>query len=381
MRKKPLEIGFIGGALNSAIGTTHKIASQMDGRWNLVSGCFSTKEKSNNDTATAWNIPLERTYDSWRQMLEQEQGKLDAIAILTPTPTHTEIVIAAAELGYAVICEKTLAISVDEARKINDAVKSNSSYLAVIYNYTGYPMIRELQACIREGSLGRLTQIHIEMPQEGFLRLGKNDGKPTPQDWRLHDNEISIIGLDLGAHVHQLIDFLTNEKPLEVTAMDNNYGFFNNIVDNTMCMAKYSNNLDTQIWFSKSALGHSNGLRIRVYGEIGSAEWYQLTPDTLTFHDNRGNKNTIERSYNGLRVADQDRYNRFKAGHPTGFIEAFANYYYDLAEDLEGFKNTGTRTSPWIFGGEEALEGLLLLEAMANSSTSKKWANVDLTSP
>ena len=59
----------------------------------------------------------------------------------------------------------------------------------------------------------------------------------------------------------------------------------------------------------------------------------------------------------------------------------FANYYYDLAEDLEGFKNTGTRTSPWIFGGEEALEGLLLLEAMANSSTSKKWANVDLTSP
>ena len=146
--------------------------------------------------------------------------------------------------------------------------------------------------------------------------------------------------------------------------MNNSYGFFSNIVDNIVCMAKYSNNLDAQIWFSKSALGNSNGLRIRLYGDVGSAEWYQLEPDILNLYDNKGKKHVIERSCNDLRVADQARYNRFKAGHPTGFIEAFGNYYYDLADDLRGFQENGKRSSPWVFGGKESLEGLLFLEAM-----------------
>ncbi|MDA9679880.1 Gfo/Idh/MocA family oxidoreductase [Gammaproteobacteria bacterium] len=376
MSNSVLKIGFIGGGLNSSIGTTHKIASQMDGRWKLISGCFSAREKTNKETAATWDILPERTHKTWKLMLEQERGELDAIAVLTPTPSHLEIVTTALELGYAVICEKTLAISPREAIEINNTVKKHNSYLAVIYNYTGYPMVRELRTFIREGHFGRITQINIEMPQESFLKLGKNDSEPSPQQWRLHDNNIPIIGLDLGTHVHQLIDFLSSERPLEVVAMNNSYGFFPNIVDNTVCMAKYSNNLDAQIWFSKSALGNSNGLRIRVYGDVGSAEWYQLEPDILNLHDNKGKQHVIERSCNDLRVADQARYNRFKAGHPTGFIEAFGNYYYDLADDLRGFQENGKRSSPWVFGGREALEGLLFLEAISKSSAKKSWINI-----
>jgi predicted dehydrogenase len=376
MSNAPLSIGFIGGALESAIGCTHNIASQMDGRWKLVAGCFSTNQESNARTAEAWGISAQRTYDNWRQMLAGEQGKIDALVVLTPTPSHAEIVIHAADLGYAIICEKTLATSAAEARSINDAIARNKGYLAVTYNYTGYAMLRELQVCIRSGQLGKINQIHVEMPQEGFSRLGKDNAKPTPQDWRLHDNAIPILGLDLGAHVHQLIDFLTAEKPLEVVAMTNSFGFFNGVVDNAMCMAKYSNNLDAQIWFSKSALGHSNGLRVRVYGEIGSAEWYQLTPEFLTLHDNKGKKSIIERSYSDLNVANELRYNRFKAGHSAGFIEAFANHYYDLADDLGEYKKFGRSNCPWVFGGDVAEQGLLLLEAMAESAKSKSWVRL-----
>ena len=372
-----LNLGFIGGALHSAVGATHKIASQMDGRWRLVSGCFSTDEKSNLQTADAWNVAQDRVYKTWKNFLDAEQGKLDAVVILTPTPSHAEIVIYALDKGYAVICEKAMTVSSEESKKVSDAVTKNNAYLAVTYNYTGYPMLRELQAVIRSGKLGKLNQIHIEMPQEGFARIGKDGAKPTPQSWRLHDTEIPTLSLDLGVHLHHMIDFLSGEKPIELVAINNTFGHFKDIVDNIMCVARYTGELDCQIWFGKTALGNSNGLRVRVYGTEGSAEWFQMQPETLEINDNMGRKIILDRSSVDIKIAAELRYNRFKAGHPAGFIEAFSNYYYDLADSLKEFQEKGKHTSPWVIGADKAHDGLVMLEAIEKSAKNKSWQNIN----
>lgn len=373
MSIQPFNLGFIGGALNSAVGATHKIASQMDGRWQLSSGCFSTDQKSNIETAEVWGVPQDRVYENWKDFLNAERGKIDAVVVLTPTPSHTEIVISALEQGYAVICEKAMTVSSKEAALISKAVEDNKAFLAVTYNYTGYPMLRELQALIYKGKLGKLNQIHIEMPQEGFARIGKDGKKPVPQSWRLHDTEVPTLSLDLGVHLHHMIDFLSGEKPLELVAINNSFGHFEGIVDNTMCIARYSGNLDCQIWYGKTALGNSNGLRVRVYGTEGSAEWYQMHPETLELNDNKGRKTLLERSSVDVQIADELRYNRFKAGHPTGFLEAFANYYYDMADSLAEFRQCGKYKSSWVIGVDQALEGLLMLEAIARSAENRTW--------
>lgn len=238
-------------------------------------------------------------------------------------------------------------------------------------------MIRELQAIIHKGYLGNLQQIHIEMPQDGFLRLDKNNNKIIPQEWRLKDNEeVPTLSLDLCVHIHNMIHFFTSEKPHEVISVNNNYGLFKGIVDNTMCIARYTGNLDCQIWFGKTALGHSNGLRIRIYGSKGSAEWYQMHPETILLYDNKGRKNILDRSSVDLEIANKSRYNRFKAGHPDGFIEAFSNYYSDIADSLIEFKKNGRHASPWVFGVDNSLEGLFLLEAIIQSAKEKKWKRV-----
>lgn len=376
MSKQVLKLGFIGGALNSAVGATHKIASQMDGRWQLASGCFSTDQKSNIDTAKAWGVAADRLYENWEDFLKAEQGKVDAVAVLTPTPSHTEIVISALDYGYAVICEKAMTVSSSEAKMIRDAVKRNNAYLAVTYNYTGYPMLRELQVLIQNGKLGKLNQVHIEMPQEGFARIDKDGKKPVPQSWRLHDTEVPTLSLDLGVHLHHMINFLSNERPVELVAVTNSFGHFEGIVDNTMCIARYTGDLDCQIWYGKTALGSSNGLRVRVYGAEGSAEWFQMHPETLELYDNKGRKTLLERSSVDIQVADELRYNRFKAGHPAGFLEAFANYYYDMADGLIEFKERGEHTVPWVIGVEQAHEGLVMLEAIAESANSKSWKKI-----
>lgn len=372
----PLKLGFLGGALNSAVGSTHKIASQMDGRWELLSGCFSTDDEWNQKTAQAWGINPGRVYDTWQDFLIGEKGQLDAVVVLTPTPTHSEISRALLEHDYSVICEKAIAESSCECKRISNTLDKCKGYMAVTYNYTGYPMLRELQNKIQRGKLGQLNQILIEMPQQGYAIVSKDGSIPSPQPWRLQDYDIPTLSLDLGVHLHHMIDFLSGEKPLELMAINNTFGHFEGIVDNTFCIARYTGNLDCQIWFGKSALGNTNGLRVRVFGTKGSAQWFQMEPEILELHNNKGNKTILERSSTEIQVADELRYNRFKAGHPAGFIEAFANYYYDLADSLINFRKNGDRKSPWISDIDLAHEGLLMLEAMSRSALKKSWQEI-----
>jgi predicted dehydrogenase len=368
----PLRVAFIGGALNSAVGYTHFNASRLDGHFRVEAGCFSRDAAQNELTARTYGVDQERTYGSWKELLERERSRLDAIIVLTPTPTHSEIVVAALDAGYPVVCEKSLGVSSDECRIMSEAARRNSGYLAVTYNYSGYPMVRELQRMVREGRLGKLQQIHIEMPQEGYLRLGA-----SPQGWRLNDHAIPTVSLDLGVHVHHLIEFLTEgNKPVRVVGDQAGYGQFPGLVDNVYCLAQYGQDLRVQAWWGKSALGQRNGLRVRVFGDKASAEWYQMEPENLRWADNDGHYFVLDRGSTEARIAREPRYNRFKAGHPSGFIEAFANLYADIAEDLRGFAGSTSGRNRYVYHAEDAVEGLDFLEKVSLSANEHRWIDV-----
>lgn len=373
MNNSVLKIGFIGGGINSAIGTTHKIASQMDGMFKIEAGCFSRHGDINKETAEICGIDNDRCYQNWQDLLMHEKDRLQAIVVLTPTPSHKEIVVEAIKNGYSVICDKTLVTSSQEALQIKKVVDEYNAFLAITYNYTGYPMLKELKAMIENNKLGKLTQIHIEMPQEGFARQDRNGNPQAPQEWRLKDTEIPIIALDLGSHIHNLIYYLSSEHPQELVGVSNSFGAFKQVQDNVICISKYSNDLVCNIWFSKSALGHRNGLRVRVYGEHGSAEWYQMDPELLIFNDNQGHTSIIDRSSIENTAASELKYNRFKAGHPSGFIEAFANQYIDIADSLHKYMRQEDHVSKFVFNVEHAVEGMHMLEAMTDSVKNMSW--------
>ena len=139
MQSEPLKLGFIGGGLNSAVGTTHRIAAEMDKRWKVVAGCFSTHEEINRATAELWGIEEKRRYDNWKELLASEKEKRDAIAILTPTPSHADIVIETLNQGYDVICEKALAVSSSEACSIKQASEKTSPYWQLPIIIPGIP--------------------------------------------------------------------------------------------------------------------------------------------------------------------------------------------------------------------------------------------------
>jgi predicted dehydrogenase len=373
---KKLRVAFLGGAYNSAAGRLHRTAVEMDQRYDLVAGCFSRNSTTNHESAIKYGISPQRAYDSLDNLLSAETGNIDAIIILTPTDQHHFQVLQCLRAGIPVICEKALATSTQEAREIEMQLK-HGGFLAVTYNYTGYPMLRELKSMIAHGSIGKIQQIHVEMPQEGFARVNRDGAPIEPQAWRLYDGGIPTISLDLGVHLHMLVRFLTDEKPTSIVATSDTFGNFEQVIDNVSCLARYTNGVNCSIWFSKTALGQRNGMKVRVYGKIGSVEWLQEAPEHLHLADNQGRRFVIDRANSEVDVCNKIRYTRFKAGHPAGFIEAFANYYYDVADAVHTYLDTGnTHYNPYVFGIKETIEGFRLFDAIAKSSTCLQWIDL-----
>jgi predicted dehydrogenase len=375
---QPLALGFIGGAQNSAVGYAHFVASRMDNRWQLAAGCFSTHAETNRRTAENYGVPAERLYADWRELLLHEKGKLDAILVVTPTPDHREMVSACLEAGVPVICEKALACNAIEIAELLKIREQQRGFLGVTFNYSGYPMMRELREKIARGDFGRILHFQAEMPQEGFIRTSSDGKRPTPQDWRLHDGTVPTLGLDLAVHLHHSIFYLTRARPLSVVADHASEGWFRGIVDDFACLAHYEDGIRGQFWFSKSSLGHRNGLRLRIYGTEASAEWFQANPEELLISHVDGRREILDRAGN-VALAALPRYNRFKSGHPAGFIEALANLYADFADALVEFRRSGEWSGETEYGAQIALEGLRMLEAMERSCLSRRWEDVDIS--
>lgn len=367
-------LGMVGGGLNSAVGYAHFVASRIDGLWDLQAGAFSRHAQWNEKSAAVYGVGQDRTYRSVEEMLDAESGRLDAIVILTPSPSHADLVLQCLQRGLPVICEKSLAMNTGEVAGIQDECSGGNRFLAVIYNYSGYPMVRELRGMIREGVLGELLHFQAEMPQEGFLRTDSEGNRPRLQEWRTKDGVVPTLHLDLAVHLHELVHYLTGQRPLEVVADQASRGLFP-VIDNVVCLARYTNAMQGHLWFSKSALGHRNGLRLRLFGTKASAEWYQANPEELSVSFADGRRQVLDRAAHS-NVASLARYNRFKAGHPAGFNEALANLYVDIHQSLTHFKETGRQESDEIYGVHLAAEGLAFLEAMSRSCATRQWEAV-----
>lgn len=374
MAKSVFALGVVGGAPNSAAGYAHFVSSQMDGLWKICAGVFSRDPDTNLQAGMNYGVSSDRVYSSLQDLLINEAGNLDAILILTPTNLHYEMVEECLRVGLPVICEKALAQTSQEAFELKKLCEDRNRFLAVVYNYSGYPMVREMRHMIRSEILGDVLHFQAEMPQEGYLRTNAEGQRTTPQDWRLKDGAVPKIHLDLAIHLHELIFYLIGQEPLEVVADQSSFGWFD-VIDNASFLSRYPDQIRGQFWFSKSALGSRNGLRLRIYGTKASAEWYQLNPEEILLSHADGRREIVDRG-SDVKVASQKRYNRFKVGHPAGFNEALANLYVDIHEALVMHQSGETFRSKEVFGADLALGGLRFLEAASRSVATRQWEKV-----
>jgi predicted dehydrogenase len=369
-----LKIGLLGGSINSAVGRAHVAAQRLNGRYDLVAGFMSRDENLNNKSADEYGLSEENRFRSFEQLIKCAKDEDLTILICTPTDQHSSQVSRCLEEGINVICEKALSDSVASLYDMQKIQESSKASLSVIYNYTSFPAIRLLRKFIEENKFGKLLKINAHMPQESFIKRGANNNPIIPQQWRLKDGEIPTISLDLGVHLHSLVKFLTAESAKSLVGIESSNGNFHGVIDDVRCTAIYTNELEANFWYSKIALGHRNGLRMEIFGSEASAVWEQINPEQIIFTNSIGEKTIIDRGSPNNLIGNDIKYNYFKDGHPTGFIEALSNYYVDM--HALHTNQVGDEIRQNVYGLPEALEGLEFLNAIHQSSKNRSWLDL-----
>ncbi len=135
-----IRLGMVGGGRGGFIGEIHRIAARLDNEFELVAGALSSDPTRALESAVGAGIAEERAYTSYRRMAELEskrQDGIEAVAIVTPNDSHADIATTFLDQGIHVICDKPLAVSVEQARRVGAAAAKSGKLLAVTYNYRG----------------------------------------------------------------------------------------------------------------------------------------------------------------------------------------------------------------------------------------------------
>jgi len=365
-------IAFIGGAVDSIIGQSHHAACVLDGRWELVAGSFSRDPDRNLDTGRAWGIPANRCFEDWQELIKKLNSELDAVAVLTPSPSHADIIKACIENGLPVISEKPITTSHADAVAIAALQKTHDAFIAVTFNYNAFPMIRELGARVQDGQMGDLWHMQIEMPQSSMSHIQNFDQNPSLA-WRVNDEGgYPSVLTDLGTHAIDMARFCTGELPTEVFMELGNHGpNRTEQADSARLMLRYASGLQGSIWVSTTATGNRHGMNIQLYGSLAGAHWHQESPEELLWNPVQAEKTIVDRGSPDL-VVDTSAVERMKPGHVAGFIDAFANLYTDVADCLDN----GRIYSPYTSTVAQSVAGLELIEAALKSEQSGKWSEV-----
>ena len=372
---RPLKLVFLGGGVNSAIGRMHFISSQLDRKFEVVGGIFSRDRLIQESTASYYKINKPIQFENLENFANK-RDQFDAVVILTPTPLHFEAIEFMIQQDIPIICEKAFVSNFHESKKVLELLRSKPIKNLVTFNYTGFPMVRLMQHMVVNGQIGKPVNIRIAMPQEGFIKINPSTGKVNlPQDWRRKDGEVPTVLLDLAVHCLHLGSFITNENPSEVFARFKHHAQVESVIDDVEVLAEYPSEMLGSFWFTKSALGKQNGLSVELYGTEGSLTWVQEFPNSLTFADKYGEIKILKFGQN-LPIINEARYERFKPGHPSGFTEAFANFYWDAASYLikESSNLTNTSLSPSM---QVASRGFDIIRSMVESNATSTWRKVE----
>ncbi|HZF76841.1 MAG TPA: Gfo/Idh/MocA family oxidoreductase [Acetobacteraceae bacterium] len=368
-----LRLGMVGGGRGAFIGAVHRMAARLDDRWELVAGALSRDAENARASAAELHIAPDRAYTDWRDMARAEAARpdgIDAVAIVTPNASHHPVARAFLEAGIHVICDKPLTTSVELADDLANAVRQTDRIFALTHNYTGYPMVRQARAMVAAGELGAVRVVQVEYPQD-WLATRVEDSGMKQAAWRVDPAQAGPAGSlgDLGTHAHNLAEFVTALQVEQVCADLTAFVEGRALDDNAHLLLRFSGGARGMLWSSQVSPGNENALRLRVYGERAGIEWSQEAPNQLRFAPLGEPPRILARGTGGLHAAAAHA-TRIPAGHPEGYLEAFAQLYRDVAERVAA-RIEGRDPDPaalLVPGVEEGVRGVRFLAAAVESN-------------
>jgi predicted dehydrogenase len=374
-RENSLLIGMVGGGEGAFIGGVHRAALALDGKFQLVAGAFSSTEERSQRSAVALGLPKERGFKDLPAMVQgMAQTPLQAVAIVTPNFLHCSQVVAAADAGLAIFCEKPLACTLDEARIMASAVSKAGVPFAVAHVYSGYPMVAQARHLVASGALGHIRRADVAYLQ-GWLAQPIERGGQKQAGWRT-DPKLAGAGAsgDIATHAHHLLEHVTGDRLARLSARQSILVAGRQIDDDVSMLGAMASGAAVTLTASQIAIGRANGLTLALYGDKASLMWQQEEPDTLWFcPDGEPEQRWIAGSDKAYLTEEARSLCRTPSGHPRGFIESFANLYRAFADEIVSGQSSNN-----FPGLQEAVRGMAFLDALAKSSAAHgQWTDIE----
>ena len=374
-----LRLGMVGGGQGAFIGEVHRIAARLDDRYELLAGALSSDPQRAAASAVDIGIDADRSYESFEDMAVMEADREDGIEVATiVTPNHLHYCAASAMLraGIHVICDKPLTATLAQAEELAELANKSGLLFAVTYNYSAYPMVRLAKQLVAQGRLGDIRIVQVEYPQD-WLATNIEDDDQKQAAWRTDPEKAGAGGCigDIGTHAFHLAEFISGLKATELLADLSSFVGQRKLDDNANILLRFDNGAKGSLWSSQIATGNENALRIRLYGDKAGIDWSQENPNYLSLTALGGNKEILSRASASVPAATGTM-TRLPAGHPEGFLEAFATLYRDIAEQLNARK--GNREcdpeAMLVPGIANGLRGMRFIEkAVSSNAEGNTW--------
>lgn len=381
LMNRKLRMAMIGGGKDAFIGAVHRLAMNMDGQVELVAGALSVNPDIAVDSGKSLFLPEDRIYTDYKVLLEKEAAmpadkRIDFVSIVTPNFVHFDPAIKALEKGFNVVIEKPITFTIDEAKQLKEKLQETGLTLLLCHTYTGYPMVKQAKQLIKSGLLGKVRKVYVEYPQ-GWLSTYAEGSGNAQASWRTDPKRSGKAGAmgDIGTHAFNLAEYVTG---LQVTYLSSN---LNVIVEGRMldddgaAFLKFNNGATGVLMATQIAAGEENNIKIRVYGEKGGLEWKQEDANSLIVKwlDKPAEIYRTGAGYNSSFAAHNTR---VPAGHPEGYLEAFANLYRNFSLTVRAKINGEQPKEEWLDfpSVEEGIRGMAFINnVVASSQSNDKW--------
>jgi len=324
----------------------------------------------------------------WRKVVERKD--IDLIDISTPPDTHKDIAVEAAKNGKIVFCEKPLALTLEEAYQMLDAVEKYKVKHAICFNYRKLPATALAKKMIEEGKIGKIYHMRAVYLQDWIIDPN------FPLVWRLQK---SIAGSgahgDLNAHLIDMARYLVGEfdevigisetfikerpllkekEELETGLVDKERSEEKGVVDvddATIFLARFKNGAIGSFEATRFALGRKNGQRFEINGSKGSIVFNLERLNELEFYSKEDEKDGTQGFRTIITTDSSHPYaaNWWPAGHIIGYGESFVNMVADIINAV----SKGENPSPNFYDGVKCQE---VLQAVEQSIKERRWIKI-----
>jgi len=229
---------------------------------------------------------------------------------------------------------------------------------------------------VRGGQLGELRKVMVEYTQDWLMEPVENRGSKQAA-WRTDPARAGPGGSvgDIGTHAAHLLEYVTGRQIEALCADLSSFVTGRRLDDDANMLLRLGGGAKGTLVCSQVACGEENRLSLRVYGTAAALEWHQDDPNTL-IHKVAGRPWARLRTGHSYLTEPASAATRLPAGHPEGYLEAFANIYRGFIEDVRRVAagRPPLRDYPGVHDGLRGLR--FIAQAVASSRAGSVWVNL-----